>query len=140
MNFGIYILLILIILTMLDFCAILVEYNKKTVSFNRIFFFIIYLITIISFQFAAIYNSLYILTPNTFKNVEQGSYIIQVFEFFYYSIGIFTTNSVSSIEACTFVSKLATLFESILMFVLLILIIGNLKDVGKAFKDHISYN
>ncbi|OFY41224.1 MAG: hypothetical protein A2X18_12785 [Bacteroidetes bacterium GWF2_40_14] len=105
---------------------------SKKISFRQFISHIIIFSIAISYQFAMIYNTLYILNPKSFQSVNSDGYFSTFFDFFFYSIGILSSSSQSSIMATTFYGKFISMVESLMFFYIIVIIVANYKEVGKS--------
>lgn len=104
----------------------------KKVTFRQFLTHLMVFPIAISYQFALIYNTLYVLNPKSFSGLEVKGYFASFFEFIYYSVSILSSSSLSEIKAITFYPKLFSLVESLMFFYLIVIILANYKDFGRA--------
>ena len=97
---------------------------------------ICYILLSLSLIFTSYYFCLYIDNPLNFNNVSKGNIFEQYYDFFFYSLGIFVMNNQSSIESTSFYAKLFVSTEILTVFVLLVVIFANYKELNNPFNEH----
>lgn len=105
---------------------------SKKISFRQFISHIIIFSIAISYQFAVVYNTLYILNSKSFQGVNSDGYLGTFFDFFYYSVGILSSSSQSGIRAISFYGKLISMVESLIFFYIIVIIVANYKEIGKS--------
>lgn len=123
---------IIVALLFLELYSLPYHRISKKISFRQFISHIIIFSIVISYQFAVVYNTLYILSPKSFQGVNSEGYFAILFDFFYYSVGILSSSSQSDIRAVTFYGKFISMIESLLFFYIIVIIVANYKEIGRS--------
>jgi len=89
------------------------------------------LIVLIVFSFTADYHALYVLNPENFKTSTalNNSFLVQFFEFLYFSLITFSTVGFGDIVPLTIAGKLLVMIEVFLSFLVLVFGIANINRI-----------
>ncbi len=89
------------------------------------------LIVLIIFSFTADYHALYILNPENFKSSTtlNGSFLVQFFEFIYFSLITFSSVGYGDIVPISISGKILVMMEIFLSFLVLVFGIANINRI-----------
>lgn len=118
-------------------CERIQDFISKKIGQMKFICSIIYIVMNFSAIFASYYTCLFIDNSSNFKNVIIGNWAETYIDFFFYSLGLFVMNNPSSIEAATIYSKLFVGTQLITIFVMLIIIFTNYRELNNPFNEHL---
>ncbi|WP_045079546.1 potassium channel family protein [Aequorivita vladivostokensis] len=89
------------------------------------------LIVLIIFSFTADYHALYILNPENYKSSTtlNGSFLVQFFEFIYFSLITFSSVGYGDIVPISISGKILVMMEIFLSFLVLVFGIANINRI-----------
>lgn len=89
------------------------------------------LIVLIVFSFTADYHALYVLNPGNFKSSTalNGSFLVQFFEFIYFSMITFSSVGYGDIVPISISGKILVILEIFLSFLVLVFGIANINRI-----------
>lgn len=118
-------------------CERIQDFISKKIGQMKFICSIIYIVMNFSAIFASFYTCLFIDNSSNFKNVIIGNRAEIYIDFFFYSLGLFVMNNPSSIEAVTIYSKLFVGAQLITIFVMLIIILTNYRELNNPFNEYL---
>lgn len=117
----------------------IVRFSKLNLSYYQFLAFIGLNIVMIIFSFSIDFLCLYQIDPVSFSGIAAHSNVFErLFDFFYYSLLIFSNIGMATILPETIAAKSLTMFESILSFVTIIFILSDFISLKESLTNYVS--
>ncbi|PKP00138.1 MAG: hypothetical protein CVU13_01095 [Bacteroidetes bacterium HGW-Bacteroidetes-8] len=104
----------------------------KKVNFKQFVTHFIIFVIVISYLFASIYNTIYLLDNGSFTGSIVPGFFQSLFDFFCFSVDFISGSGLSDIRPVSFWAKLCSILESFLFLYIVIILLSNFKDFGKS--------
>lgn len=140
MNNQFYISAIIIYLLFVVFVIIgLIErfgqYISESMTFSKLMWHIIISLFSIVLSFGFAFNALYFFDETMFANVTGNGYFEKAIQFIYYSFGLLFSTDICDIRATSLISQGVVVVESLISFLVIVILIANYENIGRIFNQ-----